>query len=246
MGCKLEICAASYESAVAAQRGGAQRIELCSVLPVGGVTPSYGLISMVRSSISLEMNVLVRPRQGDFLYSSYEVEEVIRDISHCALLRVHGVVVGALDANGKVDRTICGDWLKEAHRGGMSATFHRAIDCSTDIMEALDEVMSLGYDRVLTSGGFPTAYEGMEVLSRMSGYARDKIIIMPGSGINPSNILEIIRNTGVREIHLSASTTIPSAMKKYGGIGTPETITYSDENIIRQTVGLLGGCGTTI
>ena len=152
----IEICAPSYESALAAQRGGAARIELCSELDAGGVTPSYGLIQGVRAALTIAVNVLVRPRSGDFLYSSYEVETVVRDIALCAQAGVQGVVVGALTADAKVDRTVAAEWLKEARRHGLSTTFHRAIDCADNIFDALEEVASLGYDRVLTSGGCPT------------------------------------------------------------------------------------------
>ena len=121
----VEICAPSYESALAAQRGGAMRIELCSELDAGGVTPSYGLIQGVRAALTIAVNVLVRPRSGDFLYSSYEVETVTRDIALCAQAGVQGVVVGALTADAKVDRTAAAEWLKEARRYGLSTTFHR-------------------------------------------------------------------------------------------------------------------------
>ena len=192
----IEICAPSYESALAAQRGGAARIELCSELDAGGVTPSYGLIQGVRAAL----NVLVRPRSGDFLYSSYEVETVTRDIALCAQAGVQGVVVGALTADAKVDRTAAAEWLKEARRHGLSTTFHRAIDCADGIYDALEDVASLGYDRVLTSGGCPTAWEGRETIARMqammanhTGSARKPLIIMPGSGVNPTNIRDLAR-----------------------------------------------------
>ena len=190
----IEICAPSYESAIAAQRGGAARIELCSELDAGGVTPSYGLIQGVRAALTITVNVLVRPRSGDFLYSSYEVETVTRDIALCAQAGVQGVVVGALTADAKVDRTAAAEWLKEARRHGLSTTFHRAIDCADSIYDALEDVASLGYDRVLTSGGCPTAWEGRETIARMqammanhTGSSRKPLIIMPGSGVNPTN-----------------------------------------------------------
>ena len=208
----IEICAPSYESAIAAQRGGAARIELCSELDAGGVTPSYGLIQGVRAALTIAVNVLVRPRSGDFLYSSYEVETVTRDIALCAQAGVQGVVVGALTADAKVDRTAAAEWLKEARRHGLSTTFHRAIDCADGIYDALEDVASLGYDRVLTSGGCPTAWEGRETIARMqammanhTGSARKPLIIMPGSGVNPTNIRDLALQTGVNELHLSAT-----------------------------------------
>lgn len=235
----LEICAASYESAVAAKRGGAQRIELCSVLPVGGVTPSAGLINLVCSSVSIDVNVLLRPRPGDFLYSSYEAEEVLRDIEVCSAAGARGVVVGALTDQGDVDRTMCMEWLKSARRHNLTITFHRAIDRASDIFGALDEIMSMGYDRILTSGGFSTAPEGVEVLEKMNRQAAGHVIIMPGSGVKPSNMGDLVRRTGVSEVHFSASKTRPSLMKKFGGIGEQETLTHSDEGAIREAVKLL-------
>ena len=229
----IEICAPSYESALAAQRGGAARIELCSELDLGGVTPSYGLIQGVRAALTIAVNVLVRPRSGDFLYSSYEVETVTRDIALCAQAGVQGVVVGAL-------------WLKEARRHGLSTTFHRAIDCADGIYDALEDVASLGYDRVLTSGGCPTAWEGRETLARMqammanhTGSARKPLIIMPGSGVNPTNIRDLMLQTGVSEVHLSATKRHKSGMRVLSGIAQEETVVHSDEETVRRAVAAL-------
>lgn len=242
----VEICAPSFESALAAQRGGAGRIELCSELDAGGVTPSFGLIQGVRSSLNIAVNVLLRPRSGDFLYSSYEIETVLRDIALCASAGVQGVVVGALTPEAKVDRTAAFEWLKEARRHGLTATFHRAIDCAADIFDALEDVASLGYDRVLTSGGCPTAWEGRETIARMNsmmanrtGSARRALIVMPGSGINPGNIRELALFTGVSELHLSATRRYESGMKVMGGIAKKETVVHSDEETVRKAVGSL-------
>ena len=239
----IEICAPSYESALAAQRGGAARIELCSELDAGGVTPSFGLIQGVRAALAIAVNVLVRPRSGDFLYSSYEVETVTRDIDICAKAGVQGVVVGALTADAKVDRTAAAEWLKEARRHGLSTTFHRAIDCADNIFDALEEVASLGYDRVLTSGGCPTAWEGRETIARMqammanrTGSARKPLTIMPGSGINPDNIRELAMLTGVSELHFSATVRHKSGMRVLGGIAKEEAVVHSDESIIRRAI----------
>ena len=204
----IEICAPSYESALAAQRGGAARIELCSELDAGGVTPSYGLIQGVRAALTIAVNVLVRAG-------------------------VQGVVVGALTADAKVDRTAAAEWLKEARRHGLSTTFHRAIDCADGIYDALEDVASLGYDRVLTSGGCPTAWEGRETetLARMqammanhTGSARKPLIIMPGSGVNPTNIRDLMLQTGVSEVHLSATKRHKSGMRVLSGIAQEETV----------------------
>ncbi len=257
----VEICAPSYRSAIAAQRGGASRIELCSELSCGGVTPSAGLIQQVTAALSIPVNVLLRPRSGDFLYTSDEVETVLRDIAFCAWAGVRGVVVGALTADATIDCDAARAWLKEARSRGLSTTFHRAIDSSADILDALEAVCSLGYDRVLTSGGHPTAWEGREVLRTMVGMTRSRsfsfgshpgsisgtspgshsssphIQIMPGSGVNPDNIRDIAEFTGCSEIHLSASRRHPSAMRTIAGIAPYDDSTvHSDETTIRQAV----------
>lgn len=239
----VEICAPSFESAIAAQRGGAGRIELCSELDAGGVTPSFGMIQGVRSALDIAVNVLVRPRSGDFLYSSYEIETVVRDIALCASAGVQGVVVGALTPDARVDRTAASEWLKEARKHGLSATFHRAIDCAADIFDALEDIASLGYDRVLTSGGCKTAWEGKETIVRMNsmmacrtGSSRRPLLVMPGSGINPSNIRDLAEFTGVSELHLSATVRHKSGMKVLGGIAVEETVVHSDEDTVRRAV----------
>jgi len=244
----IEVCSASYQSAAAAQAAGAGRIELCSALGTGGVTPSAGLLEMVISHLNIRTNVLIRPREGDFLYSGYEAEEILRDIEYCGRLGVHGVVVGALDPEARIDTDMCREFARTARRAGLSTTFHRAIDRAADIFSALEQIMSLGYDRVLTSGGCPTAYEGMETIARMEEMTHTHLggrhtLIMPGSGIKPSNIREIALRTGVSELHLSASHAYPSGMRVLGGIaaGDPQTVSHSDGEIVGGAVGAMRG-----
>ena len=155
-------------------------------------------------------------------------------------------MVGALTPDAKVDRTAAAEWLKEARRHGLSTTFHRAIDCADNILDALEEVASLGYDRVLTSGGCPTAWEGRETIARMqammvnhTGSSRRPLIIMPGSGINPDNIRDLAMLTGVSELHLSATKRHKSGMRVLGGIAKEETVVHSDEDTIRRAVAAL-------
>jgi len=242
----IEVCSASYQSAAAAQAAGAGRIELCSSLGTGGVTPSAGLLEMVTTHLNIRTNVLIRPREGDFLYSSYEAEETLRDIGYCGRLGVHGVVVGALDSRARIDSDMCREFARAARRAGLSTTFHRAIDRTSDIFSALEEVMSLGYDRVLTSGGCPTAYEGMETIARMEEMTHTHLggrhtVIMPGSGVKPENIREIALRTGVCELHMSASHTYKSGMEVLGGIASadPQTVTHSDSAIISGAIAAL-------
>ena len=222
---KFEICCGSLQSALNAQEAGAHRVELCSALSLGGLTPSYGFIELARKRLNIDVNVLIRPRQGDFLYDSDEVAVMIRDIIACAQMGVNGVVIGALDPFGNVDVDVCRAMVAVAKHHGMSVTFHRAIDRACNIMAALEDVISLGADRVLSSGGKATSYEGMETLAAMNQAAAGRIIIMPGGGVNAGNINEILTTTGAREIHFSGSETFPSEMVYREGVSfTPDNL----------------------
>ena len=222
---KFEICSGSLQSALNAQEAGAHRVELCSALSLGGITPSYGFIEMARKRLKIDVNVLIRPRQGDFLYDSEEVAVMIRDIIACAQMGVNGVVIGALDPYGNVDMDACRAMVAVAKHHGLSVTFHRAIDRSCNIMAALEDVISLGADRILSSGGKRTSYEGLEVLAKMNEAAAGRIIIMPGGGVNAGNIKEILEVTGAGEIHFSGSETLQSDMVYREGVSfTPEVL----------------------
>jgi copper homeostasis protein len=212
-------------SALAAQEGGAQRVELCSVLGVGGVTPSYGAIRSARRALAIDLNVLLRPREGNFVYNEVEVYEVEEDIRACADLGVNGVVLGALDFMGNVDRSAMERWIRVAKDARLSVTFHRAIDVSRDVFQTLEEAIDLGCDCVLTSGGYGTAPEGVAVLKQMVQAARGRIVIMPGSGVNPENAAAIIRETGAGFIHSSARKNRPA---EDGWTG------WSDTSVVRE------------
>lgn len=222
---KFEICSGSLQSALNAQEAGAHRVELCSALSLGGLTPSYGFIELARKRLEMDINVLIRPRQGDFLYDSDEVAVMIRDIIACAQMGVNGVVIGALDPFGNVDVDACRAMVAVAKHNGLSVTFHRAIDRSSNIFAALEDVISLGADRVLSSGGKRTSYEGKEVLAKMNEIAAGRIAIMPGGGVNAGNIKEILQVTGAGEIHFSGSETVQSGMVYREGLSfTPEAV----------------------
>lgn len=240
---KFEICSGSLQSALKAQEAGAHRVELCSALSLGGLTPSYGFIELARKRLKIDVNVLIRPRQGDFLYDSDEVAVMIRDIIACAQMGVNGVVIGALDPFGNVDVDACRAMVAVAKHHGMSVTFHRAIDRACNIMEALEDVISAGADRVLSSGGKPTSLEGLETLARMNAAAAGRIIIMPGGGVNAGNIGEILKGSGAQEIHFSGSQTIQSEMIYREGVSfTPDSLggdftrTESSVEKIRQMI----------
>ncbi|MBO7248907.1 MAG: copper homeostasis protein CutC [Bacteroidales bacterium] len=234
---KFEICCGSLQSALNAQEAGAHRVELCSALSLGGLTPSYGTIEMARKMLEIDINVLIRTRGGDFLYGSDEVAVMIRDIRTCASIGVQGVVIGALDPLGNIDMDCCRALVATARNYGLSVTFHRAIDRAYDIFTALDDAIALGVDRVLTSGGKPSAYQGMDTIAQMNKMASGRTIIMPGAGITPSNIKEIITSTGVSEVHFSGSVSYDSPMLYRGGVPEDYTHTESSVNKIRETIG---------
>ena len=222
MNVKFEVCSGTLQSALNAQEAGAHRVELCSALGLGGITPSYGFIEQARRRLRMDINVLIRPRQGDFLYESEEVAQMISDIQACAKLGVNGVVLGALDQYGSVDMDSCRAMVAVAKHLGLSVTFHRAIDRARDIFEALEDVIALGADRVLSSGGKATALEGLPVLEQMNARAAGRIIILPGGGVNEGNVGEILKVSGAQEIHFSASENYDSPMVFRGGIASEE------------------------
>lgn len=207
----LEICCADIESVDAAVRGGADRIELCCALSEGGVTPSAGLIAEAVSR-NVPINVLIRPRSGDFAYSSDEINVMLRDISLAAAFGANGVVIGALLPNGSIDVKACRRMTEAAKEKGLSVTFHRAFDMCSNAMEALEDVVSTGADRILTSGLASTALNGADLLAKLNNAAAGRITIMAGCGVTPDNISEIIQRTGVTEVHASAKTTKQSSM----------------------------------
>lgn len=206
----FEICANSVESCIAAQEGGAHRVELCAGIPEGGTTPSYGMIRQARKSISIGLNVIIRPRGGDFLYSSSELQEMESDILMAKELGADGLVFGCLNPDGSVDMEAMKMLMRAA--GDTPVTFHRAFDHTSEPLKALEDIISLGCTRILTSGCRPTAHEGVEMLARLVNEAGDRIIIMPGCGIREENIAETARLSGAREFHFSARESVESCM----------------------------------
>lgn len=197
----LEVCADSVHAALVAQTAGACRVELCRDLPVGGVTPSAGEIERARKQLSIGLNVLIRPRAGDFVYDSLEFDILKSDISYCGRLGCDGVVAGILHRDGSIDRERNRELVELARAYSMSITFHRAFDECDNPERALDEIVALGFDRLLTSGCKPSALEGVDTLRRLIERAGDRIIIMPGAGVTPGNAAAIISATGCSELH---------------------------------------------
>lgn len=208
--CLLEICAGSYESACAAREGGAARLELCSSLSEGGLTPSVGLIKAVLGLSGIRKHVLIRPRSGDFLYTPAEVDIMVEDIRCVRELGADGVVVGSLTAEGGIDLPALRR-MKEA-AGTMSVTFHRAFDVCARPAQALEQLIEAGCDRVLTSGQARSAEDGAPLLRELVRQAAGRIIVMPGCGVNPGNAAYILKETGATELHASARTTVASHM----------------------------------
>lgn len=204
----FEICSNSVKSALSAQEAGAQRVELCSALSVGGLTPSYGEILMARELLQIRLHVLIRPRSGDFVYDAYELKTMLKDIELCRENGVDGVVIGCLNPDRTVDIKAM-QTLMEASQG-MSVTFHRAFDLCSEPEQALEDIIALGCVRVLTSGMEPTAEQGMERIKRMQQQASGRISIMAGSGVNEHNIRFIAENTGIAEFHFSAGEALKS------------------------------------
>jgi copper homeostasis protein len=207
---RFEICANSVASCIAAQEGGADRVELCSGIPEGGTTPSFGMIRKARASIDIALNVIIRPRGGDFLYTPDEQEEMVHDIKAAKELGADGLVFGCLTKEGNVDNEAMSILMKAAE--GLPVTFHRAFDHSADPMKALEDIIDLGCARILTSGCRPTAMQGASLLAELVKSAAGRIIIMPGCGVNEGNIAEIARLSGAREFHFSAREPIESGM----------------------------------
>ena len=200
----LEVCAASYASACAAERAGAPRIELCQRLDLGGLTPTREDIAACVRELSLRTLVLVRPRGGDFCYTEQEMQTILDDIRYCRDIGAAGVVVGFLHPDGSVNTDYCMRALEAAQ--GMEVTFHRAFDRCTDWPAALETIIDCGFHRILTSGQQPTAVQGVETLKAIQQQAGGRIAILAGSGINASNAADILRTTGVSEVHGSCKT----------------------------------------
>jgi copper homeostasis protein len=207
---RIEACVNSVESAGEAEAGGAHRVELCDNLFDGGTTPSLGAIEVACQALTIELNVIVRPRGGDFLYSDLELDIMKADVAAAREVGADGVVFGILKPDGTVDVEQTRQLVEAA--GPLSTTFHRAFDMCVDPFAALEDLIELGIDRVLTSGLRPSALEGADLLGKLVEEARGRILVMPGVGIDATNIGELIQRTGAREFHVLAERSVDSAM----------------------------------
>ena len=199
----LESCCTDVEQICRAQKAGARRIELCEKLAVGGVTPSAELLKAAISVAKVPVNVLVRPRGGDFVFSAAEADTMLRDIELCREAGAAAVVIGALDSRGDVDMPLMRRLCDAA--SGMSVTFHRAFDVCADPLAAFEDVLALGCDRLLTSGHESDAFKGRFFIAELVERAAGRIIVMPGCGVRRSNIARIAADTGAVEFHASSA-----------------------------------------
>jgi copper homeostasis protein len=249
-GCKgsmlLEICVDSVESAIAAQRGGAQRVELCSALIEGGLTPSSGLVGAVREGLSIPVVTIVRPRGGDFFYSGEEFAVMKRDIAAVRSQGANGVALGVLLRDGQVDIERTRELVELAHP--MEVTFHRAIDWAPQMEEALEQVIEAGADRILTSGGAQTAMLGVDRIARMVAKADRRIGVMVCGTVRKENIGEIARRTNAFEFHASlrkATSSPVSYRNKMLFLGEPGLDEFARYAVAAEDVRALRDALTT-
>lgn len=236
----LEVCANSFASALAAEQGGAMRVELCENMAEGGTTPSYATIKMAKERLKIEIWPIIRPRGGDFLYSDDEFELMKEDIKICNSLNCDGVVFGILLPNGEIDKKRCAELIELAKP--MPVSFHRAFDMSNDLDKALEDLIDLGFVRVLTSGGAENAMNGINELAKLVRSANNRIEIMPGAGINPNNIQEVAVKTGAKNLHSSARVIVKSKMDyrnqttKMGSIEDEYQYEQTSSELVKQMV----------
>ena len=224
----LEICANSYQSALNAQNAGANRIELCSELSVGGITPSHGLLQKIAEKITIPVHVLVRPRSGNFFYSKDEFEQIKKDIKICKDFGFQGIVCAVLHSDNTIDIERTKELVELSKP--LSFTFHRAFDCVPNPKKEILNLIDLGVNRVLTSGQKEKAIDGIELLKQLKEITENKIIILPGSGINSENVT-YFKKAGFQEIHTSASKKV----KNQNNVFFDKTIqTISDVTIIQE------------
>ncbi len=242
---RFEICANGVESCIAAQEGGADRVELCADIPEGGTTPSYGEIKIARKMLrGTLLHVIIRPRGGDFLYSNLELQRMEEDIDIARECGADGIVFGCLTADGSIDMEANRRLMK--HAKGLNTTFHRAFDRCNDPEKALEQLIELGFQRVLTSGQRPTAAEGAALLRRLNQLSAGRITILAGCGVNEENIKELQAQTGLHEFHFSARERRKSGMQYsnpevyMGAKGTDEeSLDYTTSARVRKTIAAL-------
>jgi copper homeostasis protein len=236
----LEVCADSVNSALIAQSAGAYRVELCSNLSEGGVTPSPAQIESARKQLNIKLYILIRPRGGDFLYNDCEFEIMKHDIHFCGKCACDGVVIGMLNSDGTVDKVRTKILLDIAHSYNMGVTFHRAFDRSNDLKQAMEDIIELGCERILTSGGAKNAIDGADLIAELIRQAGERISIMPGAGIAPENVAFLLQKTAFREVHGTFRSPFESKMVfRNTLVGTDKeeyTVQLADEQKIKDAL----------
>jgi copper homeostasis protein len=234
----LEVVVYNIASAIRAQEGGADRIELCDNPGEGGTTPSYGTIEVVRKALNIDVYVMIRPRGGDFLYSNDEYYGMKRDIYQSQRLSVDGVVFGILTADGRIDKKRCKELIEKSRP--LKVTCHSAFDMTRDPFEALEDCIEVGFDRILTSGGYTKAIQGIDIIEQLVRQAADRISIMAGSGVNEEVVTEIVQKSKVKEVHFSAMKMEPGKMgftnDKLSSMGSNEGSEYVYRTVDPQIV----------
>ncbi len=210
---QVEVCIDNLESLHNAIAGGATRIELCSSLALGGLTPSFGMMQQAAKLSSIPVYAMIRPRQGDFLYDQDDINSMMLDIEAAAQAKLQGVVFGLLTAQGDIDLPRAKQLVSHARSLGLGVTFHRAIDQTTDLKQAIEDIATLGCERILTSGLAVNVEAGIDTLREMVNLADGRFAIMAGAGLNTTNVANIVQVTGVQEVHLSGKTTRLSHME---------------------------------
>ena len=203
----LEICVDGVGGAKIAEQSGADRLELCAALELGGLTPTYGTLATLREDSSIPIFVLIRPRAGDFVYSRSEISTMLKDIEICKSLGASGFVIGALDSQARLNGSVLRELVSAAN--GCDTTLHRAFDHCADLNNALEDAVDIGFTRILTSGGFGTVIEGQYVLQRLHRQADNRIRILPGGGLLPSNVTQLLHRVPANEVHASCKKVSP-------------------------------------
>ncbi len=243
----LEVCANSVTSALAAQNGGAVRVELCGNLHEGGTTPSLGQVVMAKKLLSIPVYPIIRPREGVFLYTELEFEVMKNDVANFITAGCDGIVIGLLNTDGTVDKERSAQLVDMAKAAGKGVTFHRAFDMCRDHFEALEDIISIGCERILTSGGRSTAIEGANVIAHLIKIAANRIQIMPGSGVNEHNIADLVKYTGATEFHSSAKIRFDSGVQYrndhilLNGFGEEYTLELTDAERVRRMIDIANG-----
>jgi copper homeostasis protein len=237
----IEVVVYNIESALRAQEGGADRIELCDNAGEGGTTPSYGVIEAVRQNVSLDLFVMIRPRGGDFHYSNYDFHCMKRDIMQCQKISVDGLVFGILNEDGTIDKKRCKELIDKARP--LKVTCHRAFDMTRDPFEALEDCIEVGFDRILTAGQQGKAVNGIDLISELIKKSNGRIAIMPGSGVNEETVSEIVNKTKAKEIHFSAAAFRDSTMsyrnQQIAGMGSDVGLEFNLRTVDAEKVKII-------